>query len=209
MAKVKKSTPGDHLLDCLRAPKRALTQAGKGRIPLMETVFVAVLGLVGVGWAGSGMLLADSGAFERFVLGGLQGLALVVPLCLFIGAANALQPSGPGSQVTMKQSLGIAATAVVGPGVFAMLCGVLSLVGPMFGQSEMVMMSLAMLPAAGWLVGLVGMTGVGHAMSRSSSPVVGVASAVGAMLVTALAAGLAVAIYLNPPWATDQPWGFL
>ena len=209
MARPKTSTPGDHLLDCLRAPKAALYRAGRKTIPLLETSLVAGLGMVGVGWATSGLLFAQNNAFERFVLGGLQGAMLVVPLLLFIGATNALQPAGPGDAATIRQSTAITMTALIGPGVIALVCGFASLAGPMFLDHRMVATVPALFAVAVWLLGLVVMTGVGHGLARSASAVVGVASAVGAMLVTALAVGLAVAIYLNPPWATDQPWGFL
>ena len=209
MPKPKTSTPGDHLLDCLRAPMTALRRSARGEIPLLETSVVAGLGMVGVGWSTSGLVFAQNNAFERFVLGGLQGTMLVVPVLLFIGAANALQPAGPGHAATFRRSSSIVLTGLIGPAVLAVLCGVASLAGPLFLEHSIVALLPALIAITSWLLSLVVMTGLGHGLARSATPFVGVASAVGAFLVTALAVGLATAIYLNPPWATHQPWGFL
>jgi hypothetical protein len=208
MAKSSRSTPGDHLLDCLFAPRAALEAAAKQEIPLLETAAVAAAGMTGLGWALSG-LLVDGNAFERFVLGGLQGLALGVPLLLFVGAANALQPPGGGPATTAKQSAAVVATGLVAPGVVALVCGLGSLIGPMFVTGDLVALVPAVLAGITWLLGLVGMTGIGHALGRGTSAVMGVLSAAGALLITAFVVGLAVAIWMNPPWASEQPWGFL
>ncbi len=211
MAKKKRdaSKPGDHLADCLFAPRTALRRAGRRTIPLLETAAVSAVGLLGLGWSVSGLLFAGETAFERAVLGGLVGLGTVLLLALFTAASNALQAGGSGPTVTFKQSAAIVATGLVAPSVVTLTCGVAALTLPLFVESELTAVVPAALGVGLWTVALIVMTGVGHATARNVSSLVGIASALGAALVVAFVAGLAGFVLQDPFWADDQPWGFL
>ncbi|MCO4772344.1 MAG: hypothetical protein KDA24_20090 [Deltaproteobacteria bacterium] len=211
MAKRKTSTPGDHLTDCLRAPMKALRRAAKQPIPMLETLAMGAIGLLGVGWAMSGVLLPEAGAFEAAVLGGMRGFALIVPLLVFVAATNALQaPGSSGGNASLKTSLAITATATVLPGLIAVILGAMALALPLFVDAAVVSVGLAAIAAVAWLMGVVMMTGVGHAMAGNSSKPIGVASAVGALLIVGFVSGLTWWILSDPPWArSESPWGFL
>jgi|GEM_PF-2658407 len=203
------SKPGDHLVDCLFAPKAALRRAGRRTIPFLETAAVAAVGLLGLGWSVSGLLFGGETAFERAVLGGLVGLGSVVLVALFTAAANALQAGGSGPAVTFKQSAAIVASGLVAPSVVTVATGVAALTVPLFVESDLTATLPALLGVGVWTAGLIGMTGVGHATARNVSGAIGVASALGAALVVAFVAGLAGFVLQDPFWADEQPWGFL
>ena len=176
---------------------------------MVETGAVAALGMFGLGCAVSGLTVPDVTAFEAAVLGGLQGLALALPLLLFIGAANALQPPNERGGVPFRTSLAIAMTALIPPGVITAACGFGALALPLFIPGDLVPVTMATVATITWLVSLVGLTGSGHAIATNSSRLAGIGAAVGALLVTAFMAGLTAWVLKNPFWETEQPWGFL
>ena len=209
MAKRTVDNPGDHLLDCLRQPRKALERAARRDIPLKETAFVAVIGLLGLGWALSGLVLGQFAAFERFVLGAGLGLATIAPLALYLGAMNALQPPGDGPPATLKTSFAIFVTSLVGPSVVTLSMGIGGLALTSWVEAPWAAATPALVALAAWTIGLVVNVGIGHALRRGGSSIAGIGTAVAALLVTALATALAVFILMNPPWATEETWKFL
>jgi len=209
MAKRTRDTPGDHLLDCVRNPRRALERAALREIPLTETLLIALVGLLGLGWAMSGLLYAGNMAFERFIYGAGSGLAMLAPVALFLGAVNALQPPGDGEAATLKTSLAIVGTALVLPSIVTISAGVGAFALSAFTDAAWAATAPALLALGTWTVLLVGQAGMGHALRRRGSMVAGIGTALAALLVTALGAGLTVWILLNPPWAKEELWKFL
>ena len=209
MAKRSPDAPGDHLLDCLRDPRRALERAARGAIPLKETSAIAVIGLVGLGWACAGLTFGEHAAFERFIYGAVSGLALMLPLALYVGALNALQPPSDGEAVSVKTSLGIVVTALVLPSVVTLTLGVGGFALSAFTEAAWAATVPGLTAPALWLVALVLQAGMGHALARRGSTLAGIATSVAALLVTALGVGLTVWILMNPPWAKEELWKFL
>ena len=155
MVKRRVDNPGDHLLDCLWQPRRALERAARKDIPLKETAFVAVIGQLGLGWALSGLVLGQFAAFERFVLGAALGLAIIAPLALYLGAMNALQPPGDGPPATLKTSFAIFVTGLVGPSVVTLSMGVGGLALTSWVQAPWAAAAPALIALSTWTVGLV------------------------------------------------------
>ncbi len=209
MAKRKADNPGDHLLDCLRQPRQALERAARRDIPLKETAFVALIGQLGLGWALSGLVLGRFAAFERFVLGAGLGLAIIAPLALYLGAMNALQPPGDGPPATLKTSFAIFVTGLVGPSVVTLSMGVGGLALTSWVEAPWAAVAPALIALVAWTLGLVVHVGLGHALRRGGSWIAGVGTSVAALLVTALATALTTFILMNPPWASEEFWGFL
>ncbi len=176
---------------------------------MIETGAVAAVGMIGLGWAVSGLTVPDVTAFEAAVLGGLQGLALALPLLLFIGAANALQPPNERGGVSFRTSLAIAMTALIPPGVVTAACGFGALALPLFFPGDLVPVSMAIIAGITWIISLVGLTGSGHAIATNSSRPAGIGAAAGALLVTTFVVGLTAWVLKNPFWETEQTWGFL
>lgn len=209
MAKRTVDTPGDHLLDCLWQPRRALERAARNDIPLKETAFVAVIGQLGLGWALSGLVLGQFAAFERFVLGAALGLAIIAPLALYLGAVNALQPPGDGPAATLETSFAIFATALVGPSAVTLGVGVGGLALTSWVAAPWAAAAPALIALTTWTLGLVVQVGLGHALRRGGSSLAGIATAFAALLVTVLATALTTFILMNPPWAKEELWKFL
>ncbi len=198
--------PGDHLRDCFSQPRQALERAAGHPIPLKETGSVALIGLLGLGWSASGLVFGHNAAFERFVFGALLGLAVLMPLALYLVTVNALQPPGDGPAATLKTSLAIFATALVGPSAVTLTAGVCGLALTSWVEEDWAAVLPALVAGVTWSVGLVLQVGVGHALRRNGSSLAGIGTSVVALLVTGLATALTVWILLNPPWATEQMW---
>lgn len=198
--------PGDHFLDCFRQPRLALERAARHTIPLKETAAIAVIGMLGLGWSVSGLVFGHNAAFERFVFGALLGLAVVLPLALYLGVVNALQPPGDGPAATLKVSFAIFVTALVGPSAVTLTTGVCGLALTSWVDTAWAATLPALVAMAVWSVGLVLQVGMGHAMRRGGSAIAGIGTSLAALLVTGLTTALTVWILLNPPWATEQLW---
>lgn len=209
MAKKRTDNPGDHLLDCLRDPKRALERAARREIPLVETLSVAFLGMLGLGWSVSGVVFAEMMAFERFIFGSFVGVGVIAPLALYLGAVNALQPPGPRDAATLRRSLGIVATSLVLPAIVTLATGFGGLALTSFVSASWAAAAPALLGPVVWLLSLVLQTGIGHALCRRGSQVAGIGTSLAALLVTSVGTALTVWILLNPPWAKEELWQFL
>ena len=196
--------PGEHLSQSLWAPRTAMLRAGYGQVPVWTLALVIWLGCLGAAWVGVELSVGgdpDVVAFARFGYGIAWSLAGLAGLLTFAGSLHALQPAGPGRPATIVQTLQVVATAFAGPGIAGFCAGLMGFLAANLWQTEIGLLACAALCllAAGWGTLLAGW---GLAIRRGGSPLVGVASAVGAVIAVVVVAGLVTWILLNPPWKT-------
>lgn len=211
MSRQEPTTPtGKHLEQCLLAPGEALESAARGTIPFGETLAVATMGLAGLATAALGVTEAMPAA-EQLGRGVGLGLASWIPMLVFLGATNALQPA-TDRPVPFRRSLEIGATALVLPGLLGMVGGLLALVLPALvapDAVEMVRVGVAAGTGTLWLLGAVAQVGLGHGKTPGGSAATGLAAAVGALMIVGFGLALIGWVLADPPWAKEQPMSFI
>jgi hypothetical protein len=196
--------PGEHLHQAMWAPRTAMMRAGYGQIPVGTLAFLIWLGCLGAAWAGVNLGIGQDPevvAFARFGYGIAWSLAGVAALLTYATCLHALQPGGPGRAATLAQTLQVVVTAFAGPGVVAFVAGFTGFLAATLWHTEigLAVCAAACVLAAGW--GAV-LAGWGLAVRRGASPVLGVASAIGATFFLAILVALVIWILAHPPWKT-------
>jgi hypothetical protein len=198
-----KDRPGEQLLDALQRPRRALLRAVFGEPPLGSLLLVLWLGVAGFCWIFAELLAAPGEpAFVGFGRGIGWSLAGMAAPAVFVLAVNGLQPDGPGAPLSLPGTLRLVATAALRPAIAAFVAGVLALVAAGFTEAPAPSVALGMLAGIGALLGLASV-GRGLSLRRGAPAARGLASAMLALLLCAVVAGLVAVVAARPPWADD------
>ncbi len=195
-------SPGAHLGQAITMQRAAWLRAGFGEVSGAALATVIWLGCLGLGWLGvevRELWLEEHAAAARFGYGFRWSLGFAGAVAAFAGVLHALQPQGPGTPATARQTFQIVGTAHVGPAVAWLGFGIFGFLGSAALGSEIVLW-LCVVGAVGAGALAVLATGRGYALRRGAGTFVAIASAMMAAIVAATLLAVAFWIGVDPPW---------